>query len=138
MNLVTLTQEDNDDILGLLKLAMPSIYDDAVAALTDTETWEKRVMWGDRHEGGGALVSCCGLYDDENISWFAVDPYWQRTGLGKRMLDFLIDKCEADTLYVETYIRPDFASANAFYLKNGFELSGFTLPDTIYYKLELL
>lgn len=134
MNLIELKPENTAEILDLIKITMPSMYEGALLSLDDG--WVGRVMWGYRDDCG-VLIACCGINNSKYISWFAVDPDHQRSGLGKQMLEFLIDKCEVGTLCAETYLKAEFAKANAFYLKNGFTLSGIELPETIYYRKDL-
>ena len=148
MELKPLTHKDAWAILELIQDTMPSVYEVAKATLTDKASWKKhnRKMWGawGEYKNGGIykehskyLVYCCGLYDDEYISWFAVSPEAQGRGVGTDMLNFLISQCKCDTLYVETYLRQEFTSANAFYLKNGFTLYSIALPDVIYYQKDI-
>lgn len=131
-----LSESHKDEIAELVITSMPSMAPFANNLLSDAEMWGSRTMFGKR-DGAGKLIACCGLCAENWLSWFAVHPDHQRRGLGTKMLHLLFQICKHDMLYVETYLRKEFAKANAFYLSNGFEFHGFVLPDIIYYKITI-
>ena len=70
------------------------------------------------------------------LAWFAVDPALRGTGLGKRLMAFIVDRAVDlgyAKLYIETYSTPEFAAARAFYESKGFVCAGGVhsyLPDS--------
>ncbi|MEJ2397083.1 MAG: GNAT family N-acetyltransferase [Gammaproteobacteria bacterium] len=80
------------------------------------------------------VLAICGLHHyawgpDDNVwlAWFAVDPDYQRQGIGRRLLAMLEQQARARDyrkLFIETYDHPDFARARAFYEACGFERAG--------------
>lgn len=133
MELKPLTEKNVPEILNLIKQTMLGIYDLAFESLNNN--WQNRKMWGiwvDKE-----LVACCGILRQDGhsyLSWFAVKPSLQRSRVGEFMLAFLLRKIKYN-VYVETYIRPDFASANAFYIKHGFKFFKH-VDDMITYRMK--
>ncbi len=61
------------------------------------------------------------------LSWFALDPRFQRQGLGSAMLQAVIREARRShfmNLYIETYSTPEFARARKFYRAHGFRQVG--------------
>lgn len=91
---------------------------------------------------GGRIVGVAGLHfyvwgPPENVwlSWFAVDPARQGSGLGGRLLEAAVAEAVRlghSTMLIETYANPTFAKATRFYLSHGFRVAGTIagyLPD---------
>ncbi len=83
---------------------------------------------------GDAIQGIVGLHQyvwgpAENVwlAWFAIDPNHRGMGLGKRLLDYIIDRATKlgyAKLYIETYSTPEFTAARAFYQAKGFAQTG--------------
>lgn len=68
----------------------------------------------------GSALHGVGRY---NLGYFAVNPKYQRNGVGQKLLNFLFDELKRryiGTLLVETYSNEKFLAARSFYEKNGF------------------
>lgn len=111
--------------LPLIKDTMPhEVYASAVAAL---DGYHKcRRLWGAFEDG--YLVGMCGYTKWRGsywVSWTAVCPRLQHTGIGTRLLNKTIKAAADDgAMYidVETYEHPAFFNAIKFYMKNGFRI----------------
>ena len=61
------------------------------------------------------------------LAWFAVDPTQHRRGLGRRLLEFVVNRAHQlgyMKIFIETYSTPEFAKARAFYQARGFFRAG--------------
>jgi GNAT superfamily N-acetyltransferase len=111
----------------------------------------KSRLWGTFNQSH-ELIGCCGIIDafyDKNkclLSWFLVDKKYQRIGLGKYMMDFILDLALVDGyewIYTESYNDKKFKKTNNFYEKYGFEyvgsIKGFleNKSDVIYYRKKI-
>ena len=68
----------------------------------------------------GAVPCTRGSYD---VYWIAVDPDFQRHGLGRALLsaaESLIAKAGGERIYIDTSGREQYASTRAFYERNGY------------------
>lgn len=127
-----LTEKDVPAILDLIHRAMPSLDEDAVESLASG--WENRIMAGG-YWIDGSICAMTGIYRENGrayISWTAVDPEAQGKCNGKILMDWLLEQTKGEDLYVETYTRPEFARANAFYIRHGFVIDSFD-GDTVIY-----
>jgi len=113
-------------VLPLVRDTMPADVYESAEALDDNPS---RILFG--FFKGKILIGCCGyVYNEDkySISWTAVDPQYQKKGIGQKLLDKVIEeliKMNAPCVYVETYEHPCFFNAIRFYMKNGFRMCGY-------------
>lgn len=81
------------------------------------------------------------------LAWFAVDPKLRGTGLGKILMEHVVQRASElgfARIYIETYSTPEFADARTFYQAKGFVPAGIVssyLPtggDMVVYAKELI
>jgi GNAT superfamily N-acetyltransferase len=114
------------DALPLIRATMPG--DVRVEAAEDLSVNAGCTLYG--YYTDNALIGVCGWWFDGRVywlSWTAVQPNYQRRGIGQALLDVVIRDVYdyANDVYVETYEDPAFYSAVRFYWKNGFKLCGY-------------
>jgi GNAT superfamily N-acetyltransferase len=71
----------------------------------------------------GPIACTVGSYD---LYWIAVDPHWQRKGIGRRLIaevESLVVRAGGRRIYVDTSGQPKYEPTRAFY-----ERCGYTLP----------
>lgn len=86
---------------------------------------------GERLLGYTCYGPIAGTAHSYDLYWIAVRPELQRRGLGRRLLretENIIRRTGGRRVYVETSLRPQYASTRAFYERCGYRLEA-TLPD---------
>lgn len=61
------------------------------------------------------------------LAWFAVRPDMRSRGVGRTLLDFVMEKARIQgymKILIETYSTPEFSAARAFYRARGFAVAG--------------
>ncbi|WP_239454458.1 GNAT family N-acetyltransferase [Bacillus suaedaesalsae] len=83
---------------------------------------QNRKLYG--YEQAGNFVACIGIEDKGSNSYelrhIAVDPLYREAGLGRKMLQDVVQQHKMDALYAETD-----QAAVSFYRKCGFKITSF-------------
>jgi len=132
-------KEDTSAVVGIISRAMNR--EEGVCARKTIEQHHLLKYHGEE-EGrsyyvvkvNGKVIGITGLHkelwvagDSVCMGWFALDPEYQRRGIGSRMMErtiWIAREKGFKRLFVETYTGDDFESARNFYEKFGFEKAG--------------
>ncbi len=119
-----MAESDLDEVLAIERESFPSAW--------SRESYEREVRNRNSYyftaRYGRGLVGYFGMWvvvDEAHITTLAVHPQWRRKGLGRRLLDLVIDVARRQgASRVTLEVREGNGPAIAMYRKSGFETKG--------------